>query len=320
MKTLLPSPQTVHWGHFDATLKPVMEVEDGEIFQLRSVTGFPNDPVPPEWIPPEIPAIFDQVMPKGPGPHILTGPILVRGSHPGSVLQVDLLSIRLGASYGINLLQPLRGLLPDAVQSFDKQVIPLDRDTGLATLLPGVTIPTRPFFGILGVAPPPGWGRIPSNAPRSHGGNMDCKELVAGTTVFLPVSVEGALFSAGDGHAAQGDGEVDSTALETSLEAQLRLRVREDFRIEMPVAVTPAHLIALGFDEDLDRAARLAVRSLLNLLERYCGLPWPLNYRLASVAADVRVTQVANGVKGCHAMIERSLLAQLDRQPPFLLP
>ncbi len=319
MKYLLPSPQTVHWGYFDASLKPAMEVDSGEVFLLRTVTGFPNDPVPSEWIPPEIPGIYAQVKERGPGPHILTGPVFVRGARPGAVLQVDILSIRLGAPYGVNLLQPLRGILgPDVIQAPDRLIIPLDCEAGLATFLPDLKIPTRPFFGVMGVAPPPGWGRIPTSAPRAHGGNIDCKELLAGTTLFLPVWVEGALFSAGDGHAAQGDGEVDTTALETCLEAEFRLTVRDDFELSLPIAVTPTHLIALGFDENLEIAARIAARSLLDLLEKHWGVAWPLNYRLASMAADVRITQVVNGVKGSHAMIARSLLEQLGRRPMFL--
>jgi acetamidase/formamidase len=202
-------------------------------------------------------------------------------------------------------------MFPDAVHTSSKQIIPIDQQTGLAQLPVGVSLPTRPFFGILGVAPPPSLGRIDSTAPGCHGGNIDNKELVAGTTLFLPVWVEGALFSAGDGHAAQGDGEVDITAIETCLEGDFRFKVRNDISLTLPIAVTPTHIVTMGFHEDLDRAAEIAVRSLLDLLERYCHLQPLDSYRLASIAVDLRVTQVVNGLKGIHTMLARSLWDQL---------
>lgn len=318
MKRVRPSPRTVHWGYFDASLKPVAEVTSGETFHLRTVSGAPDDAVPAEWMPPEIPGIYAEVHDRGPGPHLLTGPIYVRGARPRQVLQVDILSVTLGAPYGYNMLAPLKGIFPDAVDRPDRQIIPLDREAGVATIPPGLRLPARPFFGILGVAPPPGWGRLDTRPPRSHGGNMDNKELIAGTTLFLPIWVEGALFSAGDGHAAQGDGEVDITAIETSLEGEFRLGVRADFELSLPIAVTPTHLITMGFDPSLDQAARIAVRSLLELLERLGGMAWRDAYRLASIAADLRVTQVVNGEKGIHVMLERTILEQLKTPLPFL--
>ena len=312
-----PSPRTVHWGYFDASLAPVAEVAPGEPFRLRSVSGAPGDPVPADWLPPEIPAIYAEVTDRGPGSHLLTGPIYVRGARPRRVLQVDIVSVTLGAPYGYNVLAPLKGIFPDAVDRRDSQIIPIDRETGVATIAPGLRLPTRPFFGVLGVAPPPGWGRVDTSPPRCHGGNLDNKELVAGTTLFLPIWVEGALFSAGDGHAAQGDGEVDISAIETSLEGEFRLGLREDFELSLPIAVTPTHLITMGFDPSLDQAARIAVRALLDLLERYGGMAWRDAYRLASLAADLRVTQVVNGEKGIHVMLERAIVEQLGTPLPF---
>lgn len=293
-------------------------MDHGEVLYLRTVSGSPDDPVPPGWIPPEIPPIFAEVHERGPGSHIITGPVFVRGARPGSTLQVDILSIRLGASYGYNVLLPNRGIFPDAVEMPNKSIIPIDRATGMASVLPGLKVSTRPFFGILGVAPPLLWNRIGSTAPNSHGGNLDNKELVAGTTLLLPVWAEGALFSAGDGHAAQGDGEVNISAIETCLEGEFRLKVRRDISLSLPIAVTPTHLIAMGFDEDLYRAAQIAVRSLLDLLHHHCAIAWLDAYRLASITADLRVTQVVNGAKGIHVMVERTLLEQLGCQAPFM--
>jgi acetamidase/formamidase len=312
MKQVLPSPTTVHWGFFDAALPPIAEVASGETFHLRSVSGSPDDPVPSGWVPPEIPEIYAKVR-KDVGPHILTGPVYVRGARPGGVLQVDIIDIQLGALYGNNILVPLKGLFPDDVTRFERKVVPIDLASGIATVPPGIKLQTRPFFGILGVAPPAAWGRIDSAAPRAHGGNLDNKELIAGTTYFQPVWNEGALFSAGDGHGAQGDGEVCITAIEMSLEGEFRVTAREDFELELPIALTPSHLITMGFDEDLDRAARIAIRSMLKILEMHCGVSWSDGYRLASLAVDLRITQVVNGVKGVHAMLPRELLEQMGR-------
>jgi acetamidase/formamidase len=315
MKQVLPSPTTVHWGYFDAKLAPIAEVRSGETFHLRSVSGMPNDDVPPGWLPPEIPAIYAEVTERGPGPHILTGPVYVKGASPGSVLQVDIGPISLGAPYGGNVLVPNKGLFPDDVDEVERRIVPIDLATGVATIPPGIKLQTRPFFGILAVAPPPGWGRIPSMEPRKHGGNLDNKELVAGTTLYQPVWTEGALFSAGDGHGAQGDGELCITAIETSLEADFTLTVREDFELALPIAVTPTHLVTMGFHEDLDRAAQIAARSMFDLLERHCGVPFKEAYRLGSLAVDLRITQVVNGVKGVHAMLDRRLIAQIGVMP-----
>ncbi|HEY8745253.1 MAG TPA: acetamidase/formamidase family protein [Chloroflexota bacterium] len=318
MQRILPSPSTVHWGYFDSRLPPIASVRSGEVIFLRSVSGAPDDDVASTSLPPEIPAIYAEVNLRGPGPHILTGPVYVTGARPGAVLQVDLLSIVLGADYGYTGLRPTKGLFPERVLQAEREIILLDRQNGSARLQSGFTLRTAPFFGILGVAPPLERGRVDSAPPGCHGGNIDNKELCAGTTLFLPVWVDGALFSAGDGHAAQGDGEVTINAIETCLEGTFRLQSRDDFSLLLPIAVTPTHLITMGFDEDLDQAARIAVQALLDLLERYYGLSWADAYRLTSLAANLRVTQVVNGAKGIHVMINRALLAQRHCHPPFL--
>ncbi len=163
----------------------------------------------------------------------------------------------------------------------------------------------------MGVAPPKAWGRLDSRPPYKYGGNIDNKELVAGTRLFLPVWVEGALFSTGDGHAAQGDGEINQTAIETSLDGHFRLSLRADLKLDWPLATTPSHLITMGFHEDLDDAARLAMRSMIDLLERVYGMVFHDAYRFCSIAADMRVTQFVNGNRGIHVLMSRDLLAQL---------
>jgi acetamidase/formamidase len=178
----------------------------------------------------------------------------------------------------------------------------------IARLPWGTEVPLRPFFGVLGVAPPPAWGRVSSIQPRAHGGNMDNKELVAGATLFLPIWNEGALFSAGDGHAVQGDGEVCLTALETCMTGTFELIVRKDMSLAMPRAETPEHYITMGMNEDLDDAAKQALRDMIVLIRECANLGAEDAYTLCSLTADLRITQLVDGNKGVHAMLPKAML------------
>jgi acetamidase/formamidase len=175
----------------------------------------------------------------------------------------------------------------------------------------GLHLQLRPFFGIMAVAPPPAWGVVPTPPPRRNGGNIDNKELVAGTTLFLPVFVDGALFSVGDGHAAQGDGEVCLTAIETGPVGTFELIVRDDLQLRWPVAETPTHWITMAFDPDLDNCVVLALREMIALVQTRAGLSREDAYMLCSLAADLRVTQVVNGSKGIHIMLDKRLLTRV---------
>jgi acetamidase/formamidase len=316
MKHLKSDHQTVHWGYYDATLPPVLEIDSGERIAVTTISAKPTDKVPADWLPPEIHGIFAHCE-KGPGPHILTGPVAIRGAKPGDVLQVDILDIRLAQRYGYNTMRPLAGLLPMHVTAPRYTIIPIDLATGLAEVVPGIKVPTRPFFGHLGVAPPPEWGRVDSRPPYKFGGNLDNKELVPGTRLFLPVWNDGAMFSVGDGHGAQGDGEVNQTAIETGLHGDFRLTLRRDLKIDMPMAVTPDSLMTMAFHESLDHASREAMLRMIELLGEHYGLAFDDAYRLCSIVADLRVTQVVNGNRGIHAMFPRSILAGKP-QPSFL--
>ncbi len=310
MKQVPARFDTVHFGFHDATLAPILEIDSGEEILINTVSADPADDVPPEWLPTQIRDIYARAQ-RGTGPHILTGPIRVRGAMPGNVLQVDILDIRLTQRYGYNIVSPLKGMFGAETPMQKTTIIPIDLETGLADIAPGLRVPTRPFFGQMGVAPPKAWGRLDSRPPNKYGGNIDNKELVAGTRLFLPVWVEGALFSTGDGHAAQGDGEINQTAIETSLDGHFRLSLRADLKLDWPLATTPSHLITMGFHEDLDDAARIAMRSMIDLLERVYGMVFHDAYRFCSIAADMRVTQFVNGNRGIHVLMSRDLLAQL---------
>ena len=307
---LKASPETCAWGYFDATLAAAAEIASGDTITIETVSGGPDHLPRPGagfHIPPELLAIHDRSPRQLPG-HILTGPVAVAGARPGQVLQVDILDIQLRQDWGWNLIRPLAGTLPDDFPTARTVTIPLDRAAMTARLSWGLELPLRPFFGVMGVAPPPAWGRISTIQPRAHGGNLDLKELVAGTTLYLPVFTEGAMFWCGDGHGAQGDGEVCVTAIETALEGSFRLSLRDDPAFATPRAETPTHLITMGLHEDLDRCAERALRDMIAWITARTGLGREDAYMLCSLAGDLRVTQTVNGNKGVHMMMEKALL------------
>ncbi|WP_075217123.1 acetamidase/formamidase family protein [Mongoliimonas terrestris] len=301
--------KTCHWGHFDGGLAPVLRVPDGATVTIDTVTGAPQYLPRGQGfrIPPEVLEVHAHV-PQKIGPHILTGPVFVEGATPGSVLEVRILDVTLFQDWGFNLILPTAGTLPHDFDRITFTLIPLDAETMTGTLPWGLKLPLRPFFGVMGVAPPPAWGAISSAPPQPYGGNLDCKELVAGTTLYLPVFTEGALFSCGDGHGAQGDGEVNITAIETALTGTFQFVVRHDMTLAHPRAETPTHFITMGLDASLDACAKIALRDMIALITERTSLSREDAYMLCSLAGDLRVTQTVNGVKGIHMMLEKALL------------
>ncbi|HAD27781.1 MAG TPA: amidase [Rhodobacteraceae bacterium] len=311
MKHLLKaSPTTCVWGYFDATTAPAMEIQSGQTITIETVSGGP-DQIPTTntgfHIPPELLEIHAQTPRQLPG-HILTGPVAVKGAKPGDVLEVRILDIKLRQNWGWNLIRPLAGTLPEDFQIGRVVTIPLNCETMMAHLSWGLELPLKPFFGVMGVAPPPNWGRISTIQPRANGGNIDNKELITGTTLYLPIHSEDAMFSCGDGHAAQGDGEVCVTAIETALEGTFQLVIRNDFPIQFPRAKTPTHLITMGMHENLERCVEMALKDMITWIVDCAGLSRDDAYMLCSLAGDLRVTQTVNGNKGIHMMMEIDLL------------
>jgi len=306
-------PETVHWGYFDAALKPLLTVDPGDEVVISTVSG-PRTTLPPEnsglTVPKALHAIHAAVAPKLNGPHIMTGPVAVRGAKAGRVLEVRIKAIELFYDWGYNTIRPLGGALPDDFAKARLIHIPLDRDRMVGRLPWGLELALRPFFGIMATAPPAAWGPVASPPPRRNGGNMDNKELVAGTTLYLPIHVDGALFSVGDGHGVQGDGEVCVTAIETGLVGTFELHVRGDMTLEWPMAETPTHVLTMAFDPDLDDAVVIALRDMIKLICARTGLSREDAYTLCSLAADLRITQVVNGSKGVHVMLEKACLAR----------
>lgn len=304
------SPGTVHWGCFDAALKPVLTIDPGDSVTISTVSGLP-DQLPAGrsafTVPDALDAIHAQVTRKH-GPHICTGPVALRGAKAGDVLEVRIRSVALHYDWGYNIIRPGAGALPDDFTQARVIHIGLDRQRMTGRLPWGADIALRPFFGIMGVAPPSSAGEISSVPPGRHGGNIDNKELVAGTVLYLPVHVDGALFSAGDGHGAQGDGEVCLTAIETGLIGTFELNLHPRRQLAWPQAETPTHVITMAFDPDLDACVTIALRDMIALVCARTGLSREDAYTLCSLAADLRITQVVNGNKGVHVMLEKRYL------------
>ncbi|MEF7616608.1 acetamidase/formamidase family protein [Aquincola sp. MAHUQ-54] len=301
------TPETVAWGYWDAERPPMLRVASGDTVTIDTLSGEPEDlPDDEALVLPEHRAVLAGQ--RGPGPHLLTGPVWVEGAEPGDVLEVKVEEVSLRQDWGWNIVKPLLGTLPEDFPISRRLHIPLDRDRRTARLPWGLELPLAPFFGNFGVAPPPAYGRITSIIPREFGGNLDNRALVEGCTVYFPVFNRGALFSAGDGHAAQGDGEVCLTAIETSLRGTFRLTVRKDLKLAFPRAETAEHYIAMGLNEDLDDAARQALREMIRWITELSGLAAVDAYTLCSIAADLRVTQMVDVNKGVHCMLPKSAL------------
>jgi acetamidase/formamidase len=312
-RTLLKAtPKTVAWGYYDAKAKPVLTVKSGDTVDIETLLT--NSPkrleeagVPPAEVEQSLRDITDQVKDKGPGGHVLTGPIYIEGAEIGDVLEVRIQAIKLAIPYAFNAFGPGRGYLPDDYPYARTKIIPLDLQRMVAHFAPGIDIPVRPFFGSMGVAPPEAAGRFNSAPPWIMAGNLDNKDLVAGSTLYIPVHAKGALFEVGDGHAGQGDGEVDITALETSLVGTFQFVVRKDMHLKWPRAETPTHYITMGLNDDLNACATLAVREMIDFLVTDKHLSRDDAYMLASVAADLHITELVDGNKGVHMMLPKAI-------------
>lgn len=314
---LKATPQTVAWGHYDASDKPVLTVRSGDTVVVHTLLtnspkGLEKAGVAPADVEPELRAVFDGVpaAARGPGGHILTGPIAIAGAEPGDTLEVRIVKIDLAIPYAYNGFRYGAGFLTDDFPYPRVKIVTLDKRRMVGRFGPGIDVPLAPFFGSMGVAPPPAFGRYDSAPPSIHGGNMDDKALVAGTTLFLPVHAAGALFQVGDGHAAQGNGEVDITALETSLVGTFQFVLHKHAALPYPRAETPTAFIAMGFDDDLSNATRKAVRNMIDFLVTSRGMTRDDAYMLISVAGDVEVTELVDHNKGVHVVVPKRLFAQ----------
>lgn len=313
-------PETVHWGYLSGAAEPVLRVAPGDTVTIDTVShegilADQDDPesffarfgIAKEEVLRDLVGVYTKVQHSGIGPHVVSGPIAISGAEPGDVLAVHVLDAVPRVPYGVNSMRLNRGGLPDEFTLNRSLVIPFDMARGVAKFSERIEVPLAPFFGIMATGPARSLGRISSGPPGAFGGNIDLKDLTAGSILYLPVHVPEALFMVGDGHAAQGDGEVDLTAIETSLTGSFRFELIKGKPLAWPRAETPTHWITLGLHENLEEAMKLAIRECIKFLSEEKGLTRTDAYALASIAVDFEVTQVVDGVKGIHAMIPKGI-------------
>jgi acetamidase/formamidase len=328
------TPESVHWGYFSAELEPVLTVPSGAIISVEAITHHAGD-APDLLMDLGISTIFESVTDRGPGPHILTGPIAIEEARPGDVLEVRMLSLEPRLDYGSNLAAhwghlygdfgkervtiwsiDRRRMIANALFGYDWVTTPLANlpgtivEPGLVAREPNrmhVEVALRPHLGTMGVAPA-GPGRISSVPPGVHGGNIDNWRFGAGTSMFYPIAQPGALLSLGDPHLSQGDGEISGTALEASLNTIIQVSVRRDLPIDTPVLETPTHWYVHGFGDTLDDAMTDAARAMLRFMKNMWAIEADDAYSLMSVGGDFTVTQVVDRRQGVHAGISKSTI------------
>ncbi|HJZ72417.1 MAG TPA: acetamidase/formamidase family protein [Vicinamibacterales bacterium] len=307
------TPSTVAYGYYWSESKPALRIASGDIIDVdtlltNSPMGLARAGVPEAKIQSSLKAIVTEVTGdrRGPGGHILTGPVYVEGAQPGDALEAKILSIDFPLDYGYN---GCAGILPENCdRSVPARIIPIDARKMTAEFAPGVVIPLHPFFGSMGVAPAPELGRVSSNPPGRHAGNLDNRELGVGSTLYIPVFAPGALFEVGDGHGAQGDGEVDQTAIETSLRGRIQLTVRKGMTLTWPRAETATDYISMATDPDLMVATKGAIQEMVDFVATSRKMTKHQAYQLVSIAGNVAVTQLVDRPNhGVHVRLPKSI-------------
>jgi acetamidase/formamidase len=308
------TPEQAYNGRWESTIPPVLTIDDGDTVIFNTVMLFEGK-LRPDMNIPELLALRDDIIARGNGVYAFTGPFFVNGAEPGDVLEIRIKRVE-PIDHGAVYIYPderKAGGLPDGSGGFKDgwfKGFYYSADRKSVEFKPGIVIPLRPFLGTMGISPKPGESRPPA-VPDYFAGNMDNKELAAGTTLFIPVNVPGALFMAADAHAVQADGEVCITGVETALEeAELEFIVRKDMKLNLPMAETPTHWITMGFHEDLNEAMRIALREAINFLSTTKDISREEAYALCSLAVDFHVTQIVDGNKGIHGMIPKSIFTK----------
>ena len=308
------TPDTVRIGMFDAAIPPVMTIRSGDTVEIECVSGTPDVMPPadgPFTVPPALARIHDARLDQL-GPHILTGPVAVENALPGDMLEVRIDRVDLATDWGYTVIRPLAGTIPEDFPDRFISHIAIDRTAYVCKPDWGPALPLSPFFGTMGVAPKREYGRLSSREPREHGGNLDNRELGAGSILYLPVWVPGANFSVGDGHGVQGDGEVCVTALETGLVGTFTFVLHKATSGEQtfayPRAESLTHHITMGMHANLERALETALRQMIILVCTRTTLTREQAYQFCSLMVDFRVTQMVNGEKGIHAMLPKGVL------------
>jgi acetamidase/formamidase len=311
---LKPTASTVHRGFFDSSLKPVLTIQSGDVVRVWTATGnpkyFESLGVPKEKIPAELYELWKGAPGEGRDDHTLTGPIAVEGAEPGDAIEIKIRAIDLWLPIAGMGFRANRGSLPEEFPYSRDRVLFFDPAKKEIPFAPGIVVPAKPFWGVIGVAPPVSMGRVPSGPPNVFGGNLDNRDLQPGTSLFLPVHVKGALLSFGDGHAVQGAGEVGMSAVETSLKGEVQVVLHKGMHITWPRAETPTHYMTMGLSEDLDTAAKIATREMLDFIVETKHLNRDDALMLMSAAMDLHVTQIVDGTKGIHATMPKAIFQQ----------
>jgi acetamidase/formamidase len=318
-------PENVSLGYFPFDKAPILTVKSGAVVKIdggggaRWGTGSAND-----WLKEnnvkatventpglaETAEVLKQVKPPTglTGGHMLVGPIAIEGAEPGDMLEVRILDVTPRIPYGTVSAIPGRGGLPDLVPRPFTQVVHFDMKRNVGIFENGVEIPLRPFMGVMATCPPDSDKPLRrSSEPGVFGGNLDLKELVNGSTLYLPVFQKGALFYTGDSHAAQGDGEVTISAIETANTCTLKFVLHKGKKLNNPRAENATHFIAIGLDKDLNKAMRQAMTETIDYLGEIKGYDFFKAYTLSSIGVDFHVTQVVDGTLGIHSMIPKSI-------------
>lgn len=322
--TLAATPESICWGYYWSHAKSVLKVHSGDRVQIQTVSGNPTRllaaGLKPEDLQPALKEIYEKVPAgdKGPGGHLLTGAVFIEEAEPGDVLEVQIEKIDLDVPYAYNSFGPTSGIFQDEYPYARTKIIPLDRQRMMASFGSGIEIPLKPFFGSIGIAPP-GDAKLNSAPPWIHAGNMDLKLLTPGSTLYIPVHQKGALFEVGDGHAGMGNGEVDVTAMETSLTGTFSFVVHKGAGIRWPRAETPASYITMGFNEDLSKAVDLATHEMIDFLMTEKHLSRDDAYMLTSIAVDLEITQLVDGKKGVHAVCPKAIFTPDSAKLPMVV-
>jgi acetamidase/formamidase len=316
-------PENMVYGYFGADVPPVARVKDGDVVEIQTVNPsgvsrtnpeefYQKNNLPIDQHAQEVIAIMKNVKPEPSGirGHMLTGPVYVEGAEPGDSLEIRILDLTLPADFGVNSVWPGGGGIPDAVKTRETFVYRYDSKRKAATLVDGVSIPLKPFLGVMALSPPADLGRQSSIPPNFFGGNLDIKHLTKGATLHLPVSVAGGLFTTGDGHGAQGNGEVSGVAIETALTLTAKFIVHKGKSLKVLRAETPTHFIAVGLDKDLNKAMKNALAEAVAFISEELGFTFNQALSIASTAVDFEVSQVVDQTQGVHAMIPKAIFTK----------
>ncbi len=311
------------WGFFGADVPPIATVNDGDVVEIQTVNPSGVSKANPEEFYTKnnlsvdehaqgVIAIMKAIKPEPSGirGHMLTGPIYIKGAEPGDMLEIRILDLQLPADFGVNSVWPGGGGIPDAVTTRETFVYRYDAKRKVAYFKEGVEVPLKPFMGVMALSPPADTGRVSSIPPGFFGGNLDIRHLIKGSTLYLPVSVPGGLFTTGDGHGAQGNGEVSGVAIETAVNLTAKFIVHKGKKLQQPRAETPTHFIAVGLDKDLRIAMKNALSEATAFIKDELGFTFNEALSIASTAVDFEVSQVVDQVLGVHAMIPKAIFTK----------